>query len=351
MNAVVLLCFLSATAYVLHNFDLVQDLQKLSLAGLSCLQTNDRYPESYCHVLNFHIGSLSTSTPQNCELDWSSSAFGKGGQQWLFRNLVFSRSDGPSQFDYVIEHAYFIEDVYERNNPWHNMEDLTHLYEFILGFRIPVGELVIVLINNQLSDLEPYLSIWLQMSRSVILLRDLDLTIVKHAYFSVHGGISVLSRYSSMANYQFSPFMMSLRSNIKTVAPTNGYHRLFLLRGSSKTKDDRPERNIANEQELAFTLRDTLGFLVFDMGGLTPAQQFELVSQSNIIVAVHGAALGWVMWMPETSHVVEISLGFRCHCFDNLSAWLGHSYHQIDVKNRYVDIDRVRTLIRYALKL
>ena len=48
-------------------------------------------------------------------------------------------------------------------------------------------------------------------------------------------------------------------------------------------------------------------------------EQMKVVRSARAIVGIHGAGLTQALWMRPDSLVLEISTGFRCHCYRALS--------------------------------
>eukprot|EP00041_Stephanoeca_diplocostata_P020443 m.457981 g.457981 ORF g.457981 m.457981 type:complete len:371 (+) comp21579_c0_seq54:1659-2771(+) len=106
----------------------------------------------------------------------------------------------------------------------------------------------------------------------------------------------------------------------------------YVLRGTSKTASATHIRDIYSPEALVAGLRTVEGVRVgvYDFGEMTIAQQGRVVRETDILVAVHGAALTWSFFLPSTAAVVEIVLGTYCTCYSNVATWCGLLYLGIE---------------------
>ena len=76
-----------------------------------------------------------------------------------------------------------------------------------------------------------------------------------------------------------------------------------------------------NEKELEDTL-EKIGFEIVRLERLSFYKQIELMSQSSVIVAMHGAGLSNMIWARKPCRIVEV---FPVDCYNDCFARLAHT--------------------------
>lgn len=85
-------------------------------------------------------------------------------------------------------------------------------------------------------------------------------------------------------------------------------------------------RKLVNESEV-WSLLEPFGFERVNMEELSFSQQVELMQQTSILAAPHGAGLTNMIFCPAGAHIIEIAdLGFPNPNFYALAAAMGHNY-------------------------
>lgn len=94
------------------------------------------------------------------------------------------------------------------------------------------------------------------------------------------------------------------------------------------TREDAAHKKVLNEYAV-FELLKKYGFIKIKFENLTVAEQIRLMSETDIIVAPHGAGLANVIFGDDLK-VIEFSLDVTPHpMYWWISDWLGHTYCQI----------------------
>lgn len=114
------------------------------------------------------------------------------------------------------------------------------------------------------------------------------------------------------------------------------------------------KRKIINESELFPILIDK-GFTIIEMENLSFKQQFDLISECNALIGLHGAGLTHMLWMSENSKILEIRAkdDFSNNCFFSLASNINIKYYYALAKkinknkttqkaNFYIDVKRFR---------
>ena len=88
------------------------------------------------------------------------------------------------------------------------------------------------------------------------------------------------------------------------------------------------KRKVLNEAELETALKG-LGYEILCMEDYTFAEQIAICSQSKVMVALHGAGLTNMMFMPKSSVVYELRFehDFHNNCYFTLSSEFNHDYY------------------------
>lgn len=162
------------------------------------------------------------------------------------------------------------------------------------------------------------------------------------ATFGIHGGVSPFS--SGRQACPGAPMMMGMsdmfmdKIGLAHVLPTarkSGSERLnvvYALRGTgpNTASAGTPGRDIKDVNDLLKQLKriPNIELSAYDFGRIPFATQARLTRTADVLVGVHGAALTWALFLPDTSALVEIELGFRCKCFTNLATWTQVTYRK-----------------------
>jgi len=111
---------------------------------------------------------------------------------------------------------------------------------------------------------------------------------------------------------------------LKTPPSLNPTRKIYFKRGSVA------KRKILNEESI-INLLTAQGFEIIDSGQLSIAEQIMLMHDARIIVALHGAALGNLLFASDKCSVVEIFSPdyFRTDCYYTLASLLKMDYHYI----------------------
>lgn len=112
-------------------------------------------------------------------------------------------------------------------------------------------------------------------------------------------------------------------------------------------------RSLPNTHEVAQALASEGSTGLFEPADLSPAEQVELFSSTNVLVGQHGAGLANMVWMPQGSVVVEVFpparriRGYPPSLFEDLAHCLGHAYELVPQSGRHdpVDPEAVRAAV------
>jgi len=111
---------------------------------------------------------------------------------------------------------------------------------------------------------------------------------------------------------------------LKVPQNPNPTRKLYFRRG------DHVERKILNEESV-ITLLSSSGFEIIEPGELSITEQIDLMHDARIVVALHGAALGNLLFASDKCSVIEIFSPdyFRTDCYFTLARILNLNYHYL----------------------
>lgn len=111
---------------------------------------------------------------------------------------------------------------------------------------------------------------------------------------------------------------------LKTPPNLNPTRKIYFKRGVVA------KRRILNEENVINLLTE-YGFDILDPGELSIAEQIELMHDARIVVGLHGAALGNLLFASAKCSVIEIFSPdyFRTDCYYTLASLLKMDYHYI----------------------
>jgi capsular polysaccharide biosynthesis protein len=115
------------------------------------------------------------------------------------------------------------------------------------------------------------------------------------------------------------------------------------------------KRKITNEDELQKTLIE-IGYEIHFFEDYSIEKQISIMSQSNSLIALHGAALTNMLFMPENGKIFEIRNEMDTHnnCFYSLASSLNHDYYYYLTKadhndghssNVYIDVKKLKHIL------
>ncbi|KAI7846156.1 hypothetical protein COHA_000326 [Chlorella ohadii] len=296
---------------------------------------------------------------------WQESDFGKGGQRWLFNSFqsTLGEAQQPHCVAWVDHPVYFLNDKYDSFNLWHALEDLTHAFEAYALKGWGAEAQVVVMDGGSVESVLalPYRPVWLKVlspQRRPVLLRQLvaetrarygaDLPpsaalCFRDAFFSVHGGISILSRsIRGPTPCVNSTFIRAMARFI-----TDGL-QLTGVQPPSRAEDSaagQPKMRVVwalrsnragRQDEILDLLHQRLPGLnaelvTMDFGKLPLEEQIRQVRSTDVLAGYHGAALTLACFMDYRGALVEIEEEWRCACYTNCARWQGLDYRLIKV--------------------
>ena len=60
----------------------------------------------------------------------------------------------------------------------------------------------------------------------------------------------------------------------------------------------------------------------------------KLVRSARALVGIHGVGLTHALWMRPGSFVLEVSTGFRCHCYRAIADFVGLTFESLETLSR-----------------
>lgn len=131
-----------------------------------------------------------------------------------------------------------------------------------------------------------------------------------------------------MGTDRFRPELLQMIPQAFGVTGADAPHRKVFI---SRLKASR--RRLVNEDEV-WALLEPLGFERVLMEEMTFAAQAELMRETAVLVAPHGAGLTNMVFCPRGAHIVEIAdLGFPNPNFYAVASAMGHSYWLIPAES------------------
>jgi len=316
------------------------------------------------------LTSSVASCPEERSLTSDPVRFGIGGAQILARGFKGSDVHGETQFG---EHngsapessaiVYVIAGSYGAGNPWHELEQVINLYEVILAHALPRDQGRVVIFDSPVRTSHEdvarlHVPIYGELLRRVFsnghtvtsmaayvdeVRRNRTLTGPFHSIlfhqmaFVPHGGTSVLSRGGGALGCKPSPKVTSFVAHVLDALPDvrdveSSLKAIFIVRGdrTSYRKVRVPGYDIILER----VQNDTRARVVdlAEVGDVI--EQMKVVRSARAIVGIHGAGLTHALWMRPDSLVLEISTGFRCHCYRALADFAGHAFESLEASSR-----------------
>jgi len=120
------------------------------------------------------------------------------------------------------------------------------------------------------------------------------------------------------------------------------------------SRQDAKQRRIVNEEQLLASLIPK-GFIPVIMSRLTAKEQIQIFSRAEVIVAPHGAALAFTVFMNKEATLIELNgpLDKKRH-YSHISWHLGTNYYKVmckpigDTEDIEAPIDRVNKFLDLA---
>ncbi len=125
--------------------------------------------------------------------------------------------------------------------------------------------------------------------------------------------------------------------------------KIYISRSKAK------KRFVANEKELSAFL-SSLGFQIVHFENYSLEQQIKIVSESKVIIGLHGAGLTNMLFLPKQSTVFELiskEKNWYNWCYQNMANALNLKYYQIECEtskaiedyNVYVDLKQLHAVL------
>lgn len=127
---------------------------------------------------------------------------------------------------------------------------------------------------------------------------------------------------------------LAKRLKIKPSPTSDTELKIYISRKKAKL------RKILNEDEFVKDLV-VLGFTILYMEDLTYEEQVSYTSRASTLVSLHGAGLTHMLFMPQSSRVIEIRAEDDTHnnCYYSLASDLNHDYFYVFAKS----VDKSKT--------
>ncbi|PRW61307.1 EGF domain-specific O-linked N-acetylglucosamine transferase isoform A [Chlorella sorokiniana] len=297
---------------------------------------------------------------------WQESDFGKGGQRWLFNSFQSTLGDAqqPHCLAWVEHPVYFLNDKYDSFNLWHALEDVSHAFEAYVLKGWGAEAQVVVMDGGTVASVlgPPYLPVWRKVFsplRPPVLLRQMvaeararaggnlppqAALCFRDAFFSVHGGISALSRSGSgptpCVNSTFIRAMSHFITDglgVTGVRPASrdasqvGLAGMRVVWGLRKNRADRQDEILdLLRRELP---KQGIEVVALDFGKLPLEEQIRQVRSADLLAGYHGAALTLSTFMDYPAAMIEVEQEWLCTCNGNCARWKGLDYRLIKVQD------------------
>lgn len=136
-----------------------------------------------------------------------------------------------------------------------------------------------------------------------------------------------VDRLTVIETDRFRPeLLQSVRSAFPISGTVNPHRRIYISRAKAT------RRKLQNEDNV-WPVLEEMGFEKVFMEDLDFPKQVELMQQSSIVIAPHGAAITNVLFCQTGTHVVEIAdLSFPNPNFYALASAMGHHYWILDAE-------------------
>lgn len=93
----------------------------------------------------------------------------------------------------------------------------------------------------------------------------------------------------------------------------------------------------------------TNGWIVILAEKMSLLEQFSIFSKARVVMALHGAGLSNIAFMPTKGKVIEIRLllsghfhgDYMSNCYKNLSLAAGHDYYSIQLESKYFNSEKI----------
>ena len=338
----------------------------------TCLHRRVGYPESMCIAKNVRVDGEKfrrwISTPvenanhntgyypkqtvprgvltapcENGEINLPREMFGKGGQEVFVEGFAVGRNDCEGGRN-VSEPVYVLAHSYGMFNPWHELEQVVHIYGTMLALDLPTdprinGRLIIFDAPGHDNIPQTFLPVYHPLverffgNRPFQSMRDFlqndECVKFSKLAFLPHGGTSPLSRsISSRQTCSPSPlmsaFVKDFLDSVPEVRDVTSTKIVIVERGSESHRkhthlgygDFLEELKRSNEYN-----KDVVSVVNFGKEGLGILEQMKIARSAKVLIGEHGAALTHALWMRPGTKLVEITDTFRCHCYDNIAEW------------------------------
>ena len=329
-------------------------------------------PNQYAPPTDGLSGVLTSSVatcPEERSLTSNPARFGLGGAQILARGFQgagvhethFGSHDSSAHESSAI--VFVIAGSYGAGNPWHELEQVMNLYEVMLAHALPRGQGRVIIFDSPVRTSHEdvarrHVPIYGELLRRVFssghtvtsmaayvdeVRRNRTLTGPFHSIlfhqmaFVPHGGTSVLSRGGGTLGCKPSPKVTSFVAHVLDALPDvrdieSSLKAIFIVRGdrTSYRKVRVPGYDIILER-----IQNDTRARVVDLAEVGDViEQMKVVRSARAIVGIHGAGLTQALWMRPDSLVLEISTGFRCHCYRALADFAGHAFESLEASSR-----------------
>ncbi len=116
----------------------------------------------------------------------------------------------------------------------------------------------------------------------------------------------------------------------------------FLAEKSEVLSSGAEWRSMPNTERIAESLRDLGSVTLVDSAAMSPADQVRLFSQTDLLVAQHGAGLSNIVWLPKGAAVLEIKPPLPPvinEIFANLASARRIDYATVDQLDEHAEVD------------
>ena len=247
----------------------------------------------------------------------------------------------------VNEPTVFLSKIYGKGNMWHSSEDLLHTFESSQLFDWRKGRDARLLILDApkgitaQNQVEPYFPVYeatFAPKHGYSAAWQYFETLGNHtcvqferSYWQPHGGSSAFQRSvaekSACINSPLITAMVDTILDAVAPKPTQVQQERVtaIIRNVSTV---RSVQSPAWDAFLHSNLEDS-SFEFVDFATLSIVDQIKIARASHKLIGLHGAALTHALWMQPESHLIEVDMGFRCHCYANIASWVGIQYTMI----------------------
>ncbi|TPX33043.1 hypothetical protein SeMB42_g07540 [Synchytrium endobioticum] len=243
--------------------------------------------------------------------------------QWVEDDVVF-----------IIQHDYWHYD-----NPWHSLLDHYAVFvtEQFMNATRPFQSMRVYFADDRLETSDPLHELWYMHSTKVgCLTRDVPEGLCfKKTVFSLTGPDTELWREAVMASQcrnsrMLQDFSKRVISHLKleNVKPEGDYDMIVIATRNTRKLSNRHDALLHLQKAFPnYTIK------LVSFGDMSLAEQIKIARQTNILIAVHGAELTHLLWMPEESAIIEIMpRGWGRQVFRNLAKFSGKLYIAVEAE-------------------